>query len=709
MPKSRTRKPTAATRPRRAVTAGGNVDRNPPATGKGPTVRDLSMLSRLFWMAHRNRVELAPVGVAALLFGTAEAFYKAEAPGLGVATAATLAGMAWWGAPQRLDRDEEILFVRVCATAAAVWLIVASIVGPVHPVALWSLFVLVAAGAVPWYRHKLVRPTEDSALLAEWQERWNAIRDRLGLEGSEVVAVDGDADYAEIVLQLVPGVQSFKDVQPLEELIAGALGEPAKSIKVRDMRKVNASRVRLIYRKVSAIDSLIRWEEVAPMLPAKATDPAVLGRSETGEWKRVSMLGHWMIVGTTRAGKSNEIHTLMANITGLYDPEGSDPAEALVFFVDLKGGSVGARWKECIDWAATDLDEAVRMLEAVNGMINARAASAPVGDGDGDQLVPSPERPAVFIVFDECAEGLGVSPGAPNQGLKTRITNAVESIARRGAAMNFYLVLAGQDGSLETYGTEKLRGNLSKRLCFRVAKASNAQYVLDNYTKLDVTELEDGQFYYHERTDDPVPIRGPFMTPEGRRTLPQEISRRNARRRPQLDAETARGGGDAYATRDERRPAKFRFDDTPDNPKIPVPASREDEQMAKISDQNSPEARARRVEAEAGVGTAAPVTPADLAKVADRIDLAKELGNTKDLLCAVLVNAPVEGTKAKAIYEAVGVSRSWMYDRLGVLESAGLVEQPSRGFWRARLGVEAGDLREAIDAWEADRRDLVPV
>src|SRR5690606_28749507 len=154
--------------------------------------------------------------------------------------------------------------------------------------------------------------------------------------------------------------------------------------------------------------------------------------------------------GMTRAGKSNELHALMAQITGTYDPEAPEgtpegTADCLVFFIDLKGGSVAARWKEVIDWIAIDLEGAVEMLEAVKGMIDARGANAPVGEGDGDQLEPSPERPAVFIVFDECSEGLGSSPGTPEQALKTRLTAAAESISRRGAAVNIYLVLAGQD------------------------------------------------------------------------------------------------------------------------------------------------------------------------------------------------------------------------------------------------------------------------
>ncbi len=675
------------------------------------STRDLNVVSRIFWAAHRNRVELAPPAVTALLFGTAEAIYKAEAPVIGVVSGAALAGLTWWAAPTKWDRDEEVLFARAVATVASVWLLIACIVGPVNPVAFWSLLVCASVCAVPWYRHKLVRPKSNEELLHEWAERWFGIRVRLGLDGSEVVEATGDQNYAEVIIQLVPGVQTFADVEPLAERIAGALGEPAKSIAVRDMRKTNASRVKLIYRKVSSIDHVIRWEDIVPQAPRKATAPAILGRTENGDWKKVGLLGHWMIVGTTRAGKSMFLHNLMAQITGMYDEESDEPAESLVFFIDLKGGSVAARWKDCIDWPATTLEETVTLLESVMGMIDARGANAPVGEGDGDQLVPCPERPAIFVVFDECAEGLGVSPGAPNQGLKTRATVAAESIARRGAAVNIYLVLSGQDGSLETFGTERLRGNLLKRCGFRVAKSNNAQYVLDTYTRLNVTELEDGQFYYHERTDDPVPIRGPFMTPEGSRTLPQEISRRNAARRPTLDEATAQGGGAAYATRDERRPVKFRAVGTTSSAAAPaVPAPRKDTEMTTNHAPGSAAARAAAIEAEAGLGSGQPVTAEDIRRAQEvpGFDPAQDIRDMLDTFCVLLAGAPAAGVKAQSLMETVGVGKTWMYDRLNVLSEEGLVEQVARGFWRAGPGKRARDLRECIEAWEAERRALVP-
>lgn len=711
MPKpSKTRKTSAR---RRARTAGGNTF---PAYGADMevTAADLHLLARFYWWCDRNRIELAPPASAMALFSTSAAYYAGGVPVLGIVSGMALAGTSWAWAGKRLDRADEQLFARVVAVAASVWLIAASILGPLNPVMFWALVLGAAGGAAPWYRHKLSRPKAASPLVSVWDERWSQIRDRLNLASSRVVDVKGDDDFAEITVQLVDG-QTYKDAKDSEENIASLWGLPAKAVKIRDRRRINASQFTLVYTRVSSIDSVIKWQDAAVLAPTSISKPAPIGRRETGDWKTVDLRGHWMLVGTTRAGKSMQLHTLLAMITGTYDQATDEPADALVFFIDLKGGSVGGRWVECVDWLATTPEEGATVLRAVKGMMRARAENAPVGEGDGDQLEFSPEMPAVYVVFDECAEGIGVATGGDETGLRSQMTGAAESIARMGAALGFYLVLSGQDGSLETYGTEKLRGNLAKRLCFRVAKTDNAQYVIDDYTRLDVKGLESGQFYYHERADDPIPVRGPWMTPADDPKLPQKIAAKNAARRPQLDAATAAGGGQAYATRHDRLPSKYR---KLINGGSNVPQSRQETQMPQQTPApeaapapGSPAARAAEAMAEAGIGTGAPITPEDLKRareLAGGFDLARDLQDRADTFCALLAGAPLSGIKAAELRSMLDVGKQWIYDRLAVLRERGMVEQPSNGYWRAAPGVRAAELRDALDAWAAERKELVP-
>lgn len=699
----RTRK-TSARRQRRALTAGGKT----PASGQlQPTAGDVSVVRRIFWTLDRRRVELAPLAVSGALFGTSAAFYLGGTPVMGLVVGGAIAGCTWGLAHKRLDRPAEVTYARTVATSAATYLAAASIAGPADPIMFWGLTLATSVLSWPWYRHKLARPTAPNLLAAEWAARWEAIRDELGAADSRVVDATGDESYAEVTIRLAHG-QTYADFKDNAERVASLLGEPARAIKLRSQRKISADLITLVYTKVSSIDKVITWDELAAIAPARLRDPAPIARREDGEIKTVDVRGHWMIVGMSRAGKSNELHTLLATVTGTFDP--ADPeakAEALVFFIDLKGGSVGGRWVECVDWLATTMDEAIRVAEAVNAMIDARAQSAPVGDGDGDQVENSAEMPAVFVVFDECAEGIGEAPGRPGQADRTLLTGLMESIARRGAAMGFYLVLCGQDGSLETYGTEKLRGNLMKRMCFRVARRDNAQYVLDGYTNLEVKALESGQFYYHERADDPVPMRGPWMTPPDNPRLPQQIAARHGARRPTLEPEVAAAGGVDYATRWDRLPTKYRkITQSAGN----VPAQTQEVQQMRESTPRpgSPEARVAELERAAGIGDGPAVTAEDLQRAAAHgpLDVAAEVEDTEMALCVLLVQAPAGGHKAKAIMDMLGIGKTYLYDRTTTWKGLGLVEQPSVGHWRAAPGVGARDLKLALDRQDSERREL---
>lgn len=674
------RKHKVLTRSLRSMTAGGSIDHAASATKES----GLGLFGRFFWWCHRNRFELAPFAVAGGLFTSAAAFFKGKAPGVAIFVALGFGGLFWWLVPQRLDRTEERIYARVVIAAAGIWLILASIYGPGHWVMLWALvFGTITLGVIWWY-HKLVRPVGSSGgLLSEWRAKWAGIRDRVGLPGSEVVEVTGNEAYAEVTIQLVPGSQSYKQALNAEELIAGALGLPVKAVKIRDLRNTDASKIKLVYRQVTAIDKIIHWSAVEPHAPARLTDPVVLGMSETGEWKKVNALAHWMIIGATRTGKSNALHSLLAQIAGT--------GEAILFFADLKGGAVASRWAPCVDWMATTLEETERMVNALNRIIEARAAYV-TSDTDGDQLTPSREIPAIFLVFDECAAGLGISKGEEMRRIKGRITEAVELIAMRGAAMSVYLILAGQDGSLETFGSERLRGNLTNRLCFRVARRELARYVLNDPSSSEVTTLEPGQFYVHIHKDDPIPVRAPFMTPEENRRLPDEIAASLARAMPKLDELSARAAGRDYETRNDRRPERFQ-----------APKSQEETDMVCETVPLTAEERAEEIIRETGAGVEPPITAEDLARVAGRFDLVGEMNRTVDDLCRMIAESP-DGVSPKDLVNETEMSRNWVYDRLYVLRREGLVENPSHGLWRPKPGVTAEKLRAAIDEWESRRR-----
>lgn len=642
-----------------------------------------SAFARTYWWCYRRRVELAPFAVGAGLLAASAALHHAGAPGWAPLVGGVGNVAVWlpW-THRKWDREEERKYVRAVMAAGSMWTSVAAFTGP-NVIMLGLLAAGVLACGVPWWRHKLVRPAEGGgggALLAYWQAQWVAVRDRLGLEKSRVIEAEGDADYVQLLLQLVPGVQVADDVKAMRVKIAGALRLPVAGVRVETV-KSDASQVRIFIVKVSPISAEVPWAEAATMLPTSLRPPAtfVIGRDETGKWRRVDPRGHWMVIGESRSGKSNWLHAFMANVTAC--------PEALVCFVDLKGGAVAKRWRDSIDRLADTVDKAEALLTAVNLMIDERPHFAPVGEGDGDQLDPSEDMPAVYVVCDEFAE-LVRRGGA-------RLVGLVESVARRGAALGFYLVLIAQDGSLESFGTEALRGQLTRRLCFRVAKADNAQYVLERWSKLATTALEDGQFFLHYRDDDETPIRAPFMTPKDNRTLPQQIAAEHAALRPALDAKTAAAGGSFYADGWDTA----RNDATPGKAGTPRPDARQDANTPSKGDSVHSAAQAA-AEAEAAE------LFGDLADIPKRVEsfapeqVAAELASAEGRFAAAFNNASAGGLDRKTLIGFVDMSPSWVDERLTALVERGALARVARGRYR----VATLDLRAALDVYAEDKR-----
>lgn len=639
-----------------------------------------SMLRNAFWWFHKRRVELAPFGVGAGLLTASWALHHIGAPGW-APFAGALGNVAVWlpWTRRKWGREEERTYVRAIMAAGSVWTSVAAFVGP-NAALLALLAGGVLAGGWFWWRHKLVRPAEPdsdaaAALLAYWQAQWIAVRDRLNLEKSRVIETEGDDDYVALTVQLVPGVQVAEDVKNMRVKIAGALRLPVGGVRVETV-KSDASLVKIFIVKVSPISSEVRWDDAATMLPTSLRSPStfVIGRDETGKWRRVDPRGHWMIIGESRSGKSNGIHAFMANATAC--------PEVLIFFVDLKGGSVAKRWKDSINRLADTIPKAEALLEAVNLMIDQRPHFAPVGEGDGDQLDPSVDMPAIYVVCDEFAEAVKKSP---------KLVGQFESVARRGAALNIYLVLAAQDGSLESFGTEALRGQLSRRLCYRVQKNDNAQYVLAGWSKMTVTSLEDGQFFYHHRSDDETPIRAPFMTPKENRKLPQQIAAEHAALRPALDAATAAAGGSFYAEG---------WDDTRHGAAPGKSATARCQNTDRGDRMDSATRAAAQAEAEAAelFGDLA-----DIPTAVERFDaeqIAAELASAEDRFAVVFASAPAEGLDRKTLIGFAGMSPSWVDERLTALTDRDVLERVARGRYRA---VDGADVRAAL-VEHADRK-----
>lgn len=205
---------------------------------------------------------------------------------------------------------------------------------------------------------------------------------------------------------------------------------------------------------------------------------------------------HALIAGTTGAGKSELLQTLLASLAL------SHPPERLAFLlVDYKGG---AAFKDCKRLPhsvgmVTDLDEhqVRRALISLNAELKRREHI--LSDHEVRDLMelerrgPDAAPPSLVIVIDEFATLAKEVP---------EFVDGVVDVAQRGRSLGVHLILATQRPG--TAVTENIRANTNLRIALRVAGSAESDDVIDApdagrlprsvpgraYVKTGPTELE---------------------------------------------------------------------------------------------------------------------------------------------------------------------------------------------------------------------------
>ena len=179
---------------------------------------------------------------------------------------------------------------------------------------------------------------------------------------------------------------------------------------------------------------------------------------------------HALVAGTTGAGKSELLQTLVTSLALNHPPE-----RLSFLFVDYKGG---AAFKDCVDLPhtvgmVTDLDTHLtrRALLSLNAELRRREEI--LRDGDAKDLValerrrPDAAPASLLIVIDEFAALKNEVP---------EFVDGVVDIAQRGRSLGVHLVLATQRPS--GIVSENIRANTNLRIALRVAKQPESDDVI---------------------------------------------------------------------------------------------------------------------------------------------------------------------------------------------------------------------------------------
>jgi S-DNA-T family DNA segregation ATPase FtsK/SpoIIIE len=305
------------------------------------------------------------------------------------------------------------------------------------------------------------------------------IEGRPDLDG---VAADGvSLSYADAVARaLAPLRDDSRD--------GGAEGLPAS------VRWTDVSELPLTGGDDDVAQLLSRWAS-----PGRST-AAVLGRAPDGVFAvDIERHGpHALVAGTTGAGKSELLQTLIASLAAANRPD-----ELNVLLVDFKGGAAFgpcARLPHTVGMV-TDLDGQLveRALASLSAELRRREAvlaAADAKDLSDYRRTGRGSVPRLVIVVDEFATLAEELP---------EFVGGLVGIAQRGRSLGVHLVLATQRP--EGVVSADIRANTNLRLCLAVTRDAESRDVIDSPAAAAISRTTPGRAYARTGHADLTPFQ----------------------------------------------------------------------------------------------------------------------------------------------------------------------------------------------------------
>ena len=308
------------------------------------------------------------------------------------------------------------------------------------------------------------------------------------------VARPGSADLPGAVADGVP--PSYADavaraLAPLRDDSrdrGGAEGLPAS------VRWTEVSGLPLVGTDEDVAQVLARWAS-----PGRTTS-VLLGRGPDGPFAvDLARNGpHALVAGTTGAGKSELLQSLIASLAA-----GNRPDELNVLLVDFKGGAAFGPISQLPHTVGmvTDLDGALveRALASLTAELRRReAVLASVGAKDLDDYRRHSREPLprLVIVVDEFATLAEELP---------EFVGGLVGIAQRGRSLGVHLVLATQRP--EGVVSADIRANTNLRLCLAVTRESESRDVIDSALAATISRTTPGRAYARTGHADLTPFQ----------------------------------------------------------------------------------------------------------------------------------------------------------------------------------------------------------
>jgi hypothetical protein len=657
---------------------------------------------------YRNRHFTVPLAIPPLLWLAALILHRFHATGGVLVVGGVLTGAVAFFASHKWDRENEQWYARISAAVASLWLWLATWFGPVRgeitALVLGSLLLaLTIAWGIPWWKHKRPRGwRRRQKQIAKWGGWWQEHCLYWQLGGSHVIGAKETETRCRLHIQGVPGRHSFAYVERACALIPSALGgqfPPECATPFPDPE--DGSRFFLELRKVNPLAKVVEYD--LALAPRSVSDRAVIGKTETGDWKHVTMLKSRFVIGQIGSGKSNFLSVEATNLAGCMD--------GWQILIDLKGGRSARPLLPQMDYVAVTLDEARTVLQMLHDEGIARSADMYHGE---EQHTPTVQDPAIHLFIDET---FGVTSVTAGDADCARLLMLIASMFR---AVSIYVEVFTQYGSLESsVRDEQTRSNLPVRVVFRVEQARHGAYAIEEYAKLDASKLEEpGTFFIKDGPKaTPVQVRAPHLPHDLlKRIALQNYTLKADRPLLRLYAQQWQGWWDA---RWDRLPENFRKDSPQYQARAALLAAASPAQAWQahqdIRDAAVPAEPLPASEPGKGDGAS---TAARIAQEQARFSglpddfipspkLVARQPRTMSRKRQAFANALESATRSRPatprqLAEESGMSESWVYQTLAALTETGAAIKVRNGHY-APAGADQ-DIADAIDAIR-DRND----
>jgi DNA segregation ATPase FtsK/SpoIIIE, S-DNA-T family len=216
---------------------------------------------------------------------------------------------------------------------------------------------------------------------------------------------------------------------------------------------------------------------------------------------------HGLIAGTTGAGKSELLRSLVAALAGQHSPE-----RVNFVLVDYKGGSAFAQCAELPHTVGmvTDLDDhlgerALRSLEA-----ELRYRERVLRDHRASDLIEygrlvadrrAEPLPRLLVIIDEFATLAAELPD---------FVPSLVGIAQRGRSLGVHLILATQRPSGAV--NENIRANTNLRVCLRVQTPQDSVDVIDSPAAAKIPRKQPGRAHVRLGPSELIPVQTALVT-----------------------------------------------------------------------------------------------------------------------------------------------------------------------------------------------------